>query len=418
MPAHHPRRHARRAALVALATTALLAPVAAVTAWSAAPSGTASAAVRADRPGATGSGWWRRHRPKPRPTVPPTVNPTVTPTVLPSVTPSVTPSVPTVPPPATPPSSAPAPTAPSGAVPGVPFDPRLVPAGDPGSTAFRIVRTGELPTPSGDGTGNFRTVCAYSHMNNDDPIVAPLRLGASHLHVFWGNTATDATSTAASLATSGGSTCRGGTANRTAYWAPAVIDTRTGAPQAPALVHVYYKSGYYGIAPGEVTPLPDGLRMIAGSSTATGPQDHAGWRCWDAATPVQATIPSCAVGDFVTMTLDFPQCWNGRDLDAPDHKSHMAFPVGGRCPASHPVPVPVVSYNVLYRVTASTDTRAWRLSSDTYSGSQPGGYSVHGDWFDGWDPAVKRTWTDGCVNRPVTCGSHMLGDGRVMQGDV
>jgi hypothetical protein len=318
------------------------------------------------------------------------------------------------------PSTAPAPspgTSPGSGT-GVAFDPRRIPAGDPGSTAFRIVRTGEQPTPSGDGTGNFRTVCAYSHMNTDDPIVAPMRLGASHLHVFWGNTRTDAMSTAASIATTGGSTCRGGTANRTAYWAPAVVDTRTGTPQAPALIHVYYKSGYYGIAPGEVNPLPDGLRMIAGSSSAAGPQEHAGWRCWDAGTPVQATIPRCAPGDFVTMTLDFPQCWNGRDLDAPDHKSHMAFPVGGRCPASHPVAVPVVSYNVLYPVTAATDTSGWRLSSDTYPASQPGGYSVHGDWFDGWDPAIKRTWTAGCVNRPVTCGSHMLGDGRVMEGDV
>uniref|UniRef100_UPI00117B70F5 DUF1996 domain-containing protein n=1 Tax=Kineosporia sp. R_H_3 TaxID=1961848 RepID=UPI00117B70F5 len=298
------------------------------------------------------------------------------------------------------------------------YDPRLVPAGDPGSTAFRITRTGELPTPSGDGTGNFRTVCAYSHMNTDDPIVAPMRLGASHLHVFWGNTRTDASSTAASIATSGGSTCRGGTANRTAYWAPALVDTASGAPLAPDLVHVYYKSGYYGLAPGDIGALPAGLRMIAGSSTARGPQEHAGWRCWNAGGAATASVPRCAPGDFVTMTLDFPQCWNGRDLDSADHKSHMSYPVGGRCPASHPVAVPVITYNVLYPVRAGADTSRWRLSSDTYPDSLPGGYSVHGDWFDGWDPAVKQTWTDGCVRRPVTCGSHMLGDGRVMQGDV
>ena len=413
MPDRRPRR-TRRTALVGLATAALLAPaVVAVAAWSG-PSDAAAAARTGDRRPFPSRTW----RPRPRPTPPPVSAPVpVAASTAPSATSpaAATSSVPPASP--TTPATSPA-TTPAAGVPGVAFDPRLVPPGDPGSTAFRIVRTGELPTPSGDGTGNFRTVCAYSHMNNDDPIVAPLRLGASHLHVFWGNTKTDATSTAASLATSGGSTCRGGTANRRAYWAPAVIDTRTGAPQAPALIHVYYKSGYYGIAPGELSPLPDGLRMIAGSSTATGPQDHAGWRCWDAGTPVQATIPACTAGDFVTMTLDFPQCWNGRDLDSADHKSHMAFPVGGRCPASHPVAVPVVSYNVLYPVTASTDTRGWRLSSDTYAASSPGGYSVHGDWFDGWDPAVKRTWTAGCVNRPVTCGSHMLGDGRVMQGDV
>ena len=280
------------------------------------------------------------------------------------------------------------------------------------------MRTGELPTPSGDGTGNFRTVCQYSHMDTVDPIVAPMVLGGSHLHVFWGNTGTGAASTAQSIAGTGRSTCRGGIANRTAYWAPAVIDTGTHAPQAPELIHVYYKSGYYGIAPRDIHPLPDGLRMVAGSATASGPQEHAGWRCWDAGTPVQPTVPQCAVGDFVTMTLDFPQCWNGRDLDSADHRSHMAYPSGGRCPATHPVALPVISYNVLYRVTASTRTARWRLSSDTYATASPGGYSVHGDWFDGWRPALKRVWTNRCVRVPVTCGSHMIGDGRVMQGDV
>jgi hypothetical protein len=268
------------------------------------------------------------------------------------------------------------------------------------------------------GAPNFRTVCQFSHLNTDDPIVAPMRIGASHLHVFWGNTGTDATSTQASIATSGRSTCRGGTANRTAYWAPAVIDTGTGAPQAPELVHVYYKSGYYGLSPQEIRPLPTGLRMIAGASTATGPQQHAGWKCWEAGGSTTSTIPRCPVGDHVVMTLDFPQCWDGRSLDSADHKSHMAYPQGGRCPATHPVAVPVVTFNVLYPVTASSDPGRWRLSSDTYAGSLPGGYSVHGDWFDGWDADVKATWTDGCVRVPVTCGSHMLGDGRVMEGDA
>jgi hypothetical protein len=255
-------------------------------------------------------------------------------------------------------------------------------------------------------------------MNTDDPIVAPMRLGASHLHVFWGNTSTDATSTQASIASTGNSTCRGGTANRTAYWAPALIDTGTGAPLAPDLIHVYYKSGYGGLAPSDIHPLPAGLRMVAGSATATGPQEHGGWRCWNAGGALTATIPRCAVGDFVAMTLEFPQCWDGHSLDSADHRSQLAYPDGGGCPASHPVAVPAITFNVLYPVTAASVPSRWRLSSDTYDASMPGGYSVHGDWFDGWDQSVKQTWTDGCVRVPVSCGSHLLGDGRVMQGDV
>src|SRR5437764_1049725 len=80
----------------------------------------------------------------------------------------------------------------------------------------RIKPTSEEPNPSTHG--EFRTVCGYSHMAFDDPIVFPRAPGKSHLHVFFGNTRTDAWSTASSIAGSGNSTCRGGIANRSAYW--------------------------------------------------------------------------------------------------------------------------------------------------------------------------------------------------------
>jgi Domain of unknown function (DUF1996) len=216
---------------------------------------------------------------------------------------------------------------------------------------------------------------------------------------------------------SGNSTCRGGIINRTGYWAPAVIDTSTGAPVAPELIHVYYKSGYRDVHPEEVRPMPAGLRMVAGNAKATGPQEHVGWKCWNDGAHACPTIPHCGVGDFVTMTVDFPQCWNGHDLDSPDHKSHMAYavPLHG-CPSTHPVPLPVITFNVLYPVKPASNIGAWRLSSDTYEG-QPAGYSVHGDWFDGWEQDIVEAWIRGCVNRPVSCGSHMIGDGRVVEGD-
>ena len=37
-----------------------------------------------------------------------------------------------------------------------------------------------------DGTGNFRTHCKESHVNNDDPLVYPGQVGAAHEHVFFG----------------------------------------------------------------------------------------------------------------------------------------------------------------------------------------------------------------------------------------
>jgi len=300
---------------------------------------------------------------------------------------------------------------------GVAFDSAKIPRGVPGSAVDRVIHTGELPVPS--DIGAFRTVCQYSHMNTDDAIVLPGQPGASHLHVYWGNTAVNAHSTAESIATTGNATCRGGTINRSAYWAPAVIDTGSGTPIAPELVHVYYKSGYRDVRPEQVQPMPNGLRMVAGDAKASGPQEFGHWSCWDGGGGKRATIPRCGVGDSVVMTLEFPQCWDGRNLDSADHRSHMAYAEPGHgCPGSHPVGLPVITYNVLYPVTATTDTARWRLSSDTYDATLPGGFSVHGDWWDGWKADIKRTWITGCVNRPVTCHSNLLGDGRHMEGDV
>jgi hypothetical protein len=251
-------------------------------------------------------------------------------------------------------------------------------------------------------------------MRADDPIVKPGRPGASHLHTFWGNTTTDAGSTPESLLARGNGTCRGGTANRTGYWVPSVIDTPTGTPVAPELIHVYYKSGYAGLRPAQINPLPAGLRMVAGSATASGPQNGMGWHCWEGGGQ-SATIPSCRAGDWVSMDVEFPQCWDGR-LDSPDHQAHLAYPSGGRCPAGHPTAIPAISYHVLYKVSPGTSTAGWRLSSDLYDRGLPAGYSVHGDWLGAWDADVLATWTRLCVQVTGSCGSHLLGDGRALGG--
>ena len=73
----------------------------------------------------------------------------------------------------------------------------------------------------------------------DDPIVAPGGPGASHPHVFFGNTAIDAYSTITSIQTTGNSTCAGGIANRSGYWVPAIVDTRDNRPLVPVDILVY-----------------------------------------------------------------------------------------------------------------------------------------------------------------------------------
>src|SRR5262245_35670801 len=54
--------------------------------------------------------------------------------------------------------------------------------------------TGQIPAIE-PPVGAFRFICNVSHLLPDDPIVYPGRPGASHLHVFFGNTMANAYST-------------------------------------------------------------------------------------------------------------------------------------------------------------------------------------------------------------------------------
>jgi Domain of unknown function (DUF1996) len=288
-----------------------------------------------------------------------------------------------------------------------------VPLGHPGYSELRVRSTSEQPAPS-DGTGAFRVACDYSHMSFDDPIVKPGKPGASHLHTFFGNKGTNAYSTASSLATIGKSTCVGGITNRSAYWVPTLLNAN-GQPIIPANAIFYYKTGYNNIGPKNIKAMPAGLRMIAGDKNSSATQEHAFWGCLETYIGHPGSVPSASTcgraGKHIQMTVVFPQCWNGRDLDSSDHKRHMSYPVNGRCPSTHPVAIPEISLNIRYKIPSS-GTTGWRLSSDMYSTSKPGGFSAHGDWFDGWNPAVRNMWIKNCDNAAKDCHAHLLGDGK------
>lgn len=297
------------------------------------------------------------------------------------------------------------PGSPTGQV-GLFVDPLRLPGASAGYASRRISATNEKPTGPSE-VGAFRIVCDYSHVLPDDPIVYPSQPGRSHSHTFFGNTAVNANSTSESIADSGNSTCRGGIINRSAYWVPTLVDVRDGAAVRPEESIFYYKTGYNGVRPGEVRPFPPGLRMVAGDATNSSPFGSFRFNCHGGQLK-DKTFPDCPVGDDLVMEIFFPQCWDGVNLDSPDHKSHMAYPRGG-CPGSHPVPLPEISFQIHYRVKQPGQVAHWRLSSDTYSG--PPGYSAHGDWWNGWDQAVMERWVRHCNNPGMDCHAHLLGEG-------
>lgn len=282
----------------------------------------------------------------------------------------------------------------------------------------------EIANPS--DVGNWRTTCFPAFMAFVDPIVYPNQPGKGHLHVFFGNTWVTADSTHASLISSGNSTCHGGIANRSAYWVPPLIDTLTGIPLIARTNLIYYKQPYAVKDPHIIQPVPPGLKMIAGSAKNSidvkATNQWAGspyeWQCqstslgWSLKNSQQ--IEQCpAAADKLWMVLHFPNCWNG-SLDSPDHKGHMAYDSNGVCPASHPTMIPQITYQVDYPIPAGADMTTWRLSSDMYDPSIPGGRSAHGDYFMAWQVDVMNAWVTNCIQARRDCHNNLLGDGRIL----
>ncbi len=307
-----------------------------------------------------------------------------------------------------------------------------LPLGELGSPLFKVAPTFERPADS--DLGAFRTSCAFAKMARIDPIVFPGTVGQSHLHTFFGNVAVNENSTTDSLLAFGNSTCRGGIANRSGYWVPTMIDTATGQPVVPDGINVYYKSGAF-TGDKLTRGVPQGLRMVAGNPTASAPRtenDVFAYRFKCIGGPNNendkygSAIPNCDLGASVWQEIFFPQCWDGVNLDSPDHKSHMSYPVAvpdpsstrgwqmPACPASHPVILPEISFNVMYTAKTRDASLKWRLASDSYDASKPGGYSSHGDWFNGWRHDVSEAWFKSCLVAKKDCHSHLLGDGRMI----
>ena len=232
------------------------------------------------------------------------------------------------------------------------------------------------------GKAEFRADCRLEARVAMDPIVHPGERRAGHLHDFFGrcDPAVD----------------------RSRYWVPTLFTgTQRVRPLTPSTVTVYYTVEEELAA--EVRPFPAGLRMIAGNARERGrvPGAPNVWSCLGGG-PGSTTIVRCRRGSALELILNFPDCWDGRRTDSRDHQSHVAYSVAHACPASHPVAVPQIQFKIRW------PTRGGARRTTLASGP---GYSAHGDFINGWQPAALQQRIDDCLKPIVKCGpdGHPLG---------
>ncbi|MEV6862179.1 DUF1996 domain-containing protein [Streptosporangium subroseum] len=260
---------------------------------------------------------------------------------------------------------------------------------------------GTAPPPPPPGpivrVAEFLAECPFTHRLPDDPIVFPGLPGGSHMHSFFGNPSTNANSNLASLQQANSSSCAP-SIDISSYWVPTLYSNNV--PVEPTGTTFYYLGeGVNAETLARTQPIPLGLRIVAGNAKATGPNDPtstARWSCLHAGqvNPGKDFV-TCPAGTMMESYLDFPQCWNGRDLDSADHKSHMAYPVNNTCPASHPVPVPKLRQVLRYPVSGSPAN--FRLASGP-------GYTMHGDFFNAWPEAEMERRVRDCIRPVIKCG--------------
>lgn len=101
--------------------------------------------------------------------------------------------------------------------------------------------------------------------------------------------------------------------------------------------------------------------------------------------------------DGVRFEIAFPSCWNGQDIDSPDHKSHVAYPdlvLDGNCPDGFDVKLPGLFYETIW------DTNQFNGQPGEFviSNGDVQGFGYHGDFISGWDEPFLQQAVNTCTN--------------------
>jgi hypothetical protein len=229
----------------------------------------------------------------------------------------------------------------------------------------------------------MRFQCSQLVRDRIDPLVNPGTVPSPHLHQLVGGNSLKPAMIHPNHDLPSLSTCTSCTFSEdfSNYWTAVLyFRARNGTfkrvPQIPEImlggnggITVYYIPSMDNQT--SVTAFKPGFRMLVGDAArdAPGPSRKICHRCMpesgdnsniNCGSPDAQSMPTGFCGGGIRTVVTFPTCWDGVNLDSPDHMSHVAYATGskandvgptGTCPSTHPVAIPQVMYEVRWDVS-------------------------------------------------------------------